>query len=922
MTYKKKLIEVALPLDAINRESAREKSIRHGHPSTLHLWWSRKPLATARAIIWASLVDDPSALPEMFPTEEHQERERQRLFRILEDLIKWENSNNKEVLNAAREEIMKSTAGNPPPILDPFSGGGSIPLEAQRLGLEALGGDLNPVAVLIGKSMVEIPPRFQGLPPINPETQAESGLKTWDGAQGLAEDIRFYGQWMRDKALAKIGHLYPKITLLPEDGGGEATAIAWIWARTVKSPDPSWEGHVPLVRSWVVSKKPRKPVVWVEPKVDRRSRTISYEIRHGGTPPNETVFKAQGRCIATGAPISDHYIKSEASAGHMGAHLIAIVTEGRTGRAYLSPTSHAASAAEIAAPADVPSIALSTHPQYMGPPRYGFTETSHLFSGRQATTLVTFSNLLKDVREIILTDADNAGFVGGNELRIGGADGIAYADALITYLAFAIDRLADRHSTLCSWDSGKEHARNVFGRQALPMTWNFVENNPFSDVSGSWLNMVNWISKCVERLPATTESHIQQRDAASRVLEVGSASVCTDPPYYDNVPYADISDYFYAWLRHNLRDVWPDELSTLATPKSEELVADVQRRGGKEQAKDFFEAGMLDALRSIAKIQDAAAPATIFYAFKQTETNEAGTTSTGWETFLASLLDAGLGIVRTWPVRTELANRPRAIKSGALASSIVLVCRPRRTSAPMATRAEFVAALNAELPAAMRLLQAESIAPVDLAQSAIGPGMAVFSRYRKVVEADGSPMSIRTALGLINEALEAALSEEETEFDADTRWALTWYEQYGFNPGSFGTAETLSTAKATSVAGVVRAGVATSRDGKVRLVDRRDLDDGWDPVADQRPTVWETTQHLVRRLERGEIEAAALLRKVGAGYGERARKLAYLMFAVADRKGWAKEAVVYNSLIVAWPELTRLAVSGAEPTQSVLGEDF
>ncbi len=918
MTYKKKLIEVALPLDAINREAAREKSIRHGHPSTLHLWWARRPLAAARAVIWASLVDDPSAHPDRFPTEEDQERERKRLFDILEELVKWENSTNERLLDAAREEILKSTDGDPPPILDPFCGGGTIPLEAQRLGLKAIGGDLNPVAVLISKAMVEIPPRFAGLPPVNPEARAESGLKTWQRAQGLAEDIRYYGQWMQDEAWERIGHLYPTVELPPEKGGGGATVIAWIWARTVKSPNPAWDGHVPLVRSWVLSKKRGKPTVWIEPQVDHAAGSISYRIRQDGTPVDGTVGRSSGgRCIATGTPFDFPYIRDHGKARGFGRHLMAAVVEGPAGREYLLPSAQP----EPDSTPKTPDVPLPDNRRDFKPPGYGMKTFADLFTDRQLVALDAFSDLVTDVREVVERGAKDAGLDSdGHRLRDGGSGAAAYADAVATYLAFVADKCADYWSTICTWHNSKELIRNTFARQAIPMTWDFAEVNPFSDSTGSWLGMLEWTAKVVEQLPATIPGLISQRDAAAWIAENTGTVLSTDPPYYDNISYADLSDYFYVWLRRNLRDVWPDELSTLLTPKVEELIANPYRQGSKDAAFEHFESGMEAVFEKVAEHHDGRFPLTVFYAFKQAEIVAEGQVSTGWETFLDGLLASGLGIHATWPVRTELANRPLASGTAALASSIVLVCRPRDVDAPMATRSEFLNALRAELPDAVRLLQAESILPVDLAQSAIGPGMSVFSRFSKVVEADGRPMSVRQALALINEVLQEVLSEEETEFDADTRWALTWYEENGFSAGQYGRAETLSKAKDTSITGVVNAGVATSRDGKVKLVGPDELSDDWDPTVDERATVWELTHHLIRRLESSESHASELLRRVGGGYGDRARQLAYLLFDIAERKGRAKEAVAYNSLIQAWPDLTRLAASDSGPVQQTLGE--
>ena len=905
MTYKKKLIEVALPLAVINAEAAREKSIRHGHPSTLHLWWARRPLAAARAVLWASLVDDPSAHPDQFPTEEDQILERKRLFDILERLVPWEDSNDQGVLAEARAEIEKSCDGDLPKVLDPFGGGGAIPLESLRLGLPTFTGDLNPVAVLIHRAMLEIPGRFAGTPPVDPT--ARSAQSVWEGARGLAADVEAYGKWMRTEAEKRIGQYYPD-AVLPD--GSSATPIAWIWARTVKSTDPSWQGHVPLVRSWTLVRKPGKPIIWIEPVIDHQAKTISYEIRSGGTPPEGNVNRNGATCIATGSPIPLDYIRHEAREGRMHEVALAVVAESSNGRAYCQPRKDV----EI----DFP-IVTTRLPEGRLPhgglgfrvQNYGFETWEQLFSSRQLLALTTFSQLLVDVRSVIEEDALVAGLPDDDRpFRDGGNGPVAYTDAVVTYLAFAIDRMADRNSSICSWDSSRMHARNVFARQAIPMTWDFAENNPIGESSGSWSNCISGIVKVIEGLPSTTSGSTAQRDARARIAEVGKCVISTDPPYYDNVGYADLADFFYVWLRKNLADVWPDECATLMTPKADELIADPSRAGSRLLAHEHFESGMQEVFTEAAKNADPRFPATVFYAFKATESTDAGVTSTGWETFLHGLLVAGYTITATWPMRTEMASRMRANASNALASSIVLACRLRDDTASMATRGEFIAALKSEMEPAVRILQLENIAPVDLAQSAIGPGIAIFSRYAKVVEADGSEMTVRTALSLINEILSEILSGEESEFDADTRFALTWFEQYGHNPAPFGDADLLARAKDTTVAGVCDSGVAVSRDGKVRLVERSELPEDWDPAKDLRLTVWETVQHLIRSVETSETEAAALLSRLGEGLGERSRQLAYLLYGICDRKKWSEEAGAYNMLVMAWPEISRLAASG------------
>ena len=901
MTYKKKLIEVALPLAKINFESAREKSIRHGHPSTLHLWWARRPLAAARAVLWSSLVDDPSSHPDKFPTEEVQAVERRRLFDILERLVPWEASTDEEVLSEARAEILKSCDGELPKILDPFGGGGTIPLEALRLGLPSFSGDLNPVAVLIQRAMLEIPHRFADLPPIHPDVS--DSRTVWKGAEGLAADVQAYGKWMQEEAKRRIGHLYPDATL---SDGSKATPIAWIWARTVKSPDPSWSGHVPLVSSWELSRRPGKPSAWIEAVVNRESQTINYEIREGGKVPEGLVSRQGAVCIATGTSIPFPYIRNEAQAGRLGYSMMAVIAEGGGRRAYSSISE----ADQFEIPVDIsevlteklPAAALGFRVQ-----NYGMTSWRDLYTPRQLLALSTFSEILEVVRKRIEDDAFL--LIDDKEpLHLGGGGRTAYADAIITYLSFAIDKCSDYWSSICSWHASREVIGNTFGRQAIRMTWDFAETNPFSSSTGNWMSMVNWTSKALAKLPTDNFGSTAQRDARARIAEVGKCVISTDPPYYDNIGYADLSDYFYVWLRRNVKNIWPDECATLLTPKVEELIASAIRAGSKAAANKHFELGMEGVFTKAAENCDERYPATIFYAFKASESEEKGNISTGWETFLSGLLNAGFAITATWPVRTELANKI-GVNAGdnMLASSIVLACRKRSITAAMTTRGEFIAALRSEMAPAIKILQVENIAPVDMAQSAIGPGIGIYSRYSKVVEADGQPMTVRTALSLINEVLAEVLSGEESEFDADTRFAVTWFEQFGHNPGAFGDADTLAKAKNTTVNGVVESGVAASKDGKLRLLERKELSDKWDPKNDSRLTVWETTQHLIRALEISESKASELLKQIGGGFGEKARQLAYLLYGICDRKKWANEGSAYNMLVTAWPEIEKLA---------------
>jgi len=918
MTYKKKLIEVAIPLEAINAASAREKSIRHGHPSTLHLWWARRPLAACRAVLFAQLVDDPSSHPDQYPTEEAVEAERKRLFQIIEELVKWENSTNEEVLERARAEIRSSCGGELPPVYDPFSGGGSIPLEAQRLGLPAYGSDLNPVAVMIGKAMIEIPPKFKDMEPIHPGIKDRSFYRN---AEGLAEDVKYYGEWMREKAWERIGHLYPQVDLPKEYGSGKATVIAWIWARTVPSPDPAFaDVHVPIVSSFVLGSKAGKEA-WIEPIVDRQSKTITYLVRRGGAKSELANAKngtkagrgASFRCLLSDTAITPDYVKSKGKSGEMKQSLIAIVAEGKGGRTYLSPSIDHEKIAQSAKPDWRPETGLANDPRNFWTVDYGLRTFGDLFTDRQLKTLATFVDCLQDVREKILHDLSGHKLErDGTSLQDGGSGNLAYAEAVSVYLAFAINRSVDRGSTICTWDSSPkmEALRNTFARQSLPMTWDFAEGNPFSDASGNFSGNVGWVLKTIERFSPAAIGIERQRDAQTVDFPKGTV-ISTDPPYYDNIGYADLSDFFFSWLKPSLKSVFPSIFGVLATPKSEELVATPYRHGGKDSAEYFFLDGMRSAISNMARQSSKDYPAAIYYAFKQSEVAQEGISSTGWSTFLQAVVEAGYAVVGTWPMRTEMANRMIASGTNALANSVVLVCRKKEATAETVTRAEFIRALKRELPPAITELQAANVSPADMPQSAIGPGMGVFSRYAAVLEADDSPMMVKTALQLINAQLDEYLNDLHGEFDAETRFTATWFQQHGFDKGEYGTANSIATARGISVESVKHAGIVESSAGSVRIFKRDEIDPEWDPETDDHFTIWEACQHLIRTLENdGEYAAAELLKKIGSERAETVKDLAYYLYDVCGNKRQdAKEATSYNGLIAVWTDLTRLAAT-------------
>lgn len=910
----KKLIEVALPLDKINAACAREKSIRYGHPSTLHLWWARRPLAAARAVIWASLVDDPSSHPELFPTEEDQHRERERLFGILEDLVIWENSNNKDVLNAAKKEILKYNHGEFPTLLDPFAGGGAIPLEAQRLGLKAIAHDLNPVAVMINKAMIEIPPSFANLPPVNPRARTALLDEEWHSAHGLAEDVRYYGEWMKQQAYKKIGYLYPKVHLPPEEGGEEATVIAWIWARTVKCPNPACDCVMPLISSYVLSKKEGKEV-WIKPRDKNNTFKVFYgtydkTLEHGTKKGRKALFC----CPHCGSGLADgKYIDQEANAGRMGTIPVAVVAEKKgCGRVYLEVNQQEIN--DILFKIDQYYILHRLDKQVphekckgtfasnaMGR-RYGFKEFKDYFTSRQLIALTTFSSLISDVIAKVEKDAQAAGMKNDGEgLDVGGKGAKAYGEAIGVYLAFVVDKQADIGSSIASWINTLGAIRNTFGRQAIPMTWDFAEANPFSNSTGCFTNMLNWVVKCVENFPFSKDNSMADQFDAQTDCGLRNIMVSTDPPYYDNIGYADLSDYFYVWMRQSLKGTYPDLFSTMLVPKAEELIATPYRHGeSREKAKKFFEDGMLETCKQIYAYTKDDIPVTIYYAYKQSDFNPSGDAS-GWESMLNAIIRAGFAITGTWPMRTERSVRTIAQGTNALASSIVLVCRKRSKNAPQTSRRNLIAQLRRELHPALRKLQESNIAPVDLAQAAIGPGMGVFSRYRSVLEADGTEMTVRSALQVINEQVDAYFNEQVGSLDTESRFCVDLYLQNAYEDIPFGEAEILSTAKGAHIPNMVNHGVLYAKAGKVHLVKREDLPQ---KIILNETNIWLLTQQLTYAMETGGIEGCA--KKVMALYGinaEHAKDLAYRLYTVAEQKGWTSEALSYNALVVSWPDI-------------------
>lgn len=962
MSYRKKLIEVALPLDAINAASAREKSIRHGHPSTLHLWWARRPLAACRAVLFSSMVDDPAEadvptgylelldqLEREWRTDRHHhgegdaERRRAFLFDFLGELVTWESSSNEELLEKANRLIVEcAPERKPPPVLDPFCGGGSIPLEAQRLGLEARGSDINPVAVLISKAMIEIPPQWRDRSPVHPDAVG-LGTGVWKGAQGLAEDVRRYGAWMREEAKQKIGHLYPPVEVTAEMAadrpdlkpyvGRKLTVVAWLWARTVPSPNPVARGAaVPLVRSFALSTKKGKET-WIEPVVDSVTMTYEFTVKTrqntpDGRPPEKTVSRTGARCVLTGSAIPLADVRAHGKAGRMSTRLMAIVAEGDGGRVYLPPVEEHAVIAEEACATWRPDIETSDHSQYMGAYNYGLTTWASLFTERQLAALSTFADLVPTARDRVHEDAC--------EFGMSCEDSAQYADAVATYLGLGVGRLSDILNNLCAWEVTKTQVRHLFTRQAISMKWDFGENNAFSGSAGDFKVSLGSLANSLAATPNGTKGRVILLPVQDDVKSNPGALISSDPPYYDNVPYSDLSDFFYVWLRRALRKSHPSLFEAEVTPKAKELVADRVRLGGALEARRFFEGGMRKFFGAVAGVTPDGYPATLIYAFKQQDQQEEldedepsllkeVEASTGWETFLQGLVEEGMAVTATWPLRTELANRMRGQNSNALAGSIVLAVRPRAKDAPNTDRRGLIRALREELPDALRELTKGGLPAPDLAQAAIGPGMAVYSRYAKITEADERPLRVREALKIINQVKDEVLEEGEGDLDPATRFAITWYAHVGFGTDAYGEAEKIAIGRDIPVQRVAESGVIESRAGKVRLKRIEELDPAYDPSLDELPTLWEAVHHLAKRLSEGGVSSAGrLLRRYRDAQPkvdvDLARDLAYRLYEIANAKRRTSDQLPYNALSSEWSAIEDASREDAAGWETASGQ--
>jgi putative DNA methylase len=555
------------------------------------------------------------------------------------------------------------------------------------------------------------------------------------------------------------------------------------------------------------------------------------------------------------------------------------------------------------------------------PPVYGMDNLGDIFTPRQLVALTTFSDLVGEVRERIHQDALMAGLPKDPKgLDSGGLGAQAYADAIATILAIALDKLIDYGNTICLWNPVNQNIGHLFTKQAIPMSWDFVEMDPIEGAL-SFDAVTEGVARTLENMPSNGVGQAFQADCAELNVNMKPRIISTDPPYYDNICYADLSDFFYVWLRRSLQRIFPLLFSTISVPKKQEIIAASNRHNNSEEAEGFFLDGMKLAMRQISLQTHPSFPVSIYYAFKQSETGRAGTSSPGWETFLDAVLLAGFAVLGTWPLRTERATRAVGQGANALASSIVLVCRKRSADAPSISRREFIRELNGVLPEALDEMTKGSgderspVAPVDLSQAIIGPGMAVFSKYSAVLEADGTPMTVKTALQLINRFL------AEDDFDADTQFCSHWFEQYGWESGKFGEADTLARAKGTSVDGVKQAGVLHAAGGNVRLLKWSEYASEWDPQVDQRLPIWEVLHQLIRVFNTdGETGAATVFAAVQSK-AEAARQLAYRLYTLCERKNWAEDARAYNEVVSSWSGIESAAAKEPAATQRTLFDE-
>ena len=935
-TYKKKLIEVALPLEDINRESVKQKTGRPktGYPTTLHKYWAQRSVATARAAIWSSLVDDPSSHPEKFPTADLQKKERLRRFDILRKLILWESTADASLWAEARKIAEEDCGGSLPPFIDPFAGSGAIPLEALRLGMSAHASDLNPLAVTIQHMLVEWPQKFANKPAVH--RRNKGGLSASTAFGNLAADVLAYGEDINEKLRGRIGEFYPPVT---DSFGKEIEPGVFMWARTVPCPNPACGVLTPLVKDWKLS---TRSGAHIRPVIDRAAKTINFAVQHDGVVP-EPSFNGRkgGACLMCEAPIDFVWIRKQGVAGLINHRLMAIAAGDDYSWAFYQPTSeHESVALTVPDSTWVPRGDIPNNTRDFRTQLYGMATWASLFTPRQMLALTTLQDIIRETEADIDSDAVAAGYVSGGEpLSRGGTGAHAYAQLVRAYIHLTASNLTEWNCSVTRWSPNGPQLSSLFARQAVIMNWNYAEGSLFGKGGANFLQKLRRTVEVIDRTPTTTTGTARQADATRMVWDHDKAPlVVTDPPYYDNISYSELADFFYVWLRESMRDIDPETFATISSPKSEELIMAKNRHGGdEEKAKQFFEDGLTQALHHLRSISDPDLPLSIYYAYNDTDESEDGEGnkeigSSGWETILQSIVDAGLQIVMTYPLRSEAVGRAISTNASALAACILLVCRPRSDKAPVGTRGDFTLGLQGELSQAIERLKDGDLGALDLSQAAIGPGMAVFTRYSKVLESDGRKMTMRTALDLINKSVSEVAGKGDAMFDQQTRWCVRWFEEKGLSEGLYGDAQMLANANGLNIPELERFGVISSKGGKVQLLVGDRLPTDWDPRLDSRISSWEVLHHLIAcLLPKGnplsranggsEKEALALASALSPLLVEQAKELSYRMFDICRVRGWNQEALAYNAIGQSWADLRSVADgSGAQLDLNMGGE--
>jgi putative DNA methylase len=874
---KRKLIEAALPLDAINAASRADKDRKTGTIRNIHKWFAPMPTPAWRALLFASVVDDPGTAEE-----------REALWSLIEELVaSGPEPPAESVLARAKNAIRTSVGHDVPLVLDPFCGGGSTLVEALRLGLPARGSDLNPVPTLISRALVTLLPTVSGQGPFS-ESHGQVAM-SGDGRAGFVTDVLAYAEGVRESAQRALAANYP------QSPAGN-TVYAWLWARTALCSNPACGKRTVLATSWWLSKR-KGERAWLLPATTRDSDEVEFRIETAGdgpVPPPKTGRGATFSCLHCAASIGEEHLAREGEHGRLAVRLLALACiDGEKKRTFELPDETQTLAAYGVQ--EDPALRDLNVSDGGGRQRFGCDTYADIFLPRQALALDTFARAVDGVRDRVIGD---------------GADG-NYADTVATFLGLCVGRLAHANSSQCRWNVAATgfipKIEPAFGRHDLPMSWDFAESNPFAGSVGDWNQVVKTALRAVRLAPLTGSAATGLADARRAIPESerGQVLVATDPPYFGHIDYSELSDYFYIWLRRALRRVHPDLFSVLVPPRRDELVALPSRHDGSSAgAYNYFVSGFTEVFRNLCQGQDERFPMLIVYAHREGERGTAG-----WEAMLEAVLAAGLMVVGTLPLHATRNQRMTGLGTNALATYVVMVCRPRPDDAARITRQDLVRLLRAELVDAVSEFQAASIAPVDLAQAVIGPGMQIYSRHGAVLETDGSRVNVGAALSVINRTLAEIIDEQEADLDAPSRWAVTWYEQHGLESASFGEADQLARAKGTSADELVRAGIVDSGGNKVALIPRDEMPDEWSPATDAIPTAWEAVQHLVVALSvGGEQQAAATYRTLGQ-LADPARELAYRLFRVAEGAGLSDEALAYNGLVTSWSEIARLAAS-------------